>query len=28
PSMAEEKKEKLYSNWKRAVERAQGWSEE
>jgi len=28
PSMAEEKKEKLYSNWKRAVERAQDWAQE
>ncbi|MGM0603773.1 MAG: glycerol kinase, partial [Bacillota bacterium] len=28
PGMAEEKKEKLYSDWKRAVERAQNWSEE
>ncbi|MGM0602459.1 MAG: glycerol kinase, partial [Bacillota bacterium] len=28
PSMAEETRGKLYSGWKRAVERAQNWAQE
>jgi len=28
PKMAQEKREKLYSGWKKAVERARDWAEE